>query len=149
MPEIKTYDVIKNYAEDGKAALASQIWDEEQQKFQSEINKDTANDGLVSAKTEQSFSNSEKERARTNINAYAKPDSGIPKSDLSQDVQNSLGKADSAAPQSSTYTKTQVDNLLNGKQDTISDLGTIIDGASKGTTSLQEIMQQEFNQIFN
>lgn len=38
MSEIKTYDVIKNYAEDGKAALASQIWDEEQQKFQSQIN---------------------------------------------------------------------------------------------------------------
>ena len=39
MAEIKTYDVIKNYAEDGKAALASQIWDEEQQKFQSQINQ--------------------------------------------------------------------------------------------------------------
>jgi len=40
MAEIKTYDVIKNYAEDGKAALASQIWDEGQQKFQSQINQD-------------------------------------------------------------------------------------------------------------
>jgi hypothetical protein len=40
MAEIKTYDVIKNYAEDGKAALASQIWDEGQQKFQSQINQE-------------------------------------------------------------------------------------------------------------
>ena len=96
MAEIKTYDVIKNYADDGKAALASQIWDEEQQKFQSQINKETANDGLVSAKTEQSFSNSEKERARTNINAYAKPDSGIPKSDMANGVKQSLEKADSS-----------------------------------------------------
>jgi hypothetical protein len=40
MAEIKTYDVIKNYADDGKAALASQIWDEEQQKFQRQINQE-------------------------------------------------------------------------------------------------------------
>ena len=53
------------------------------------------------------------------------------------------------AHSSDTYTKTQVDNLLNGKQNTISDLGTIRNGASKGMTSLQEITQQEFNEIFN
>lgn len=69
MSEIKTYDVIKNYAEDGKAALASQIWDEEQQKFQSQINRETANDGLVSAKMSQSFTTTEKAQARTNIDA--------------------------------------------------------------------------------
>jgi hypothetical protein len=44
MAEIKTYDVIKNYAEDGKAALASQIWDEGQQKFQSQINQSSLQD---------------------------------------------------------------------------------------------------------
>lgn len=69
MSEIKTYDVIKNYAEDGKAALASQIWDEEQQKFQSQINQETANDGLVSAKVAQTFTDTEKQRARQNIAA--------------------------------------------------------------------------------
>ncbi len=69
MAEIKTYDVIKNYAVDGKAALASQIWDEEQQKFQSQINQETANDGLVSAKETQTFTDTEKQRARQNIAA--------------------------------------------------------------------------------
>lgn len=69
MAEIKTYDVIKNYAEDGKAALASQIWDEEQQKFQSQINQEADNDGLVSAKAAQSFTNAEKAQARRNVGA--------------------------------------------------------------------------------
>lgn len=69
MAEIKTYDVIKNYAEDGKAALASQIWDEGQQKFQSQINQETANDGLVSSKEAQSFTTAEKAQARANIDA--------------------------------------------------------------------------------
>ena len=39
MAEIKTYDTIVNYAEDGKAALARQVWDETQQQFQSQINE--------------------------------------------------------------------------------------------------------------
>jgi hypothetical protein len=38
MAEIKTYDVIKNYAEDGKAAFAEQIYDEELDMFQNDIN---------------------------------------------------------------------------------------------------------------
>jgi hypothetical protein len=38
MAEIKTYDVIKNYAEDGKAAFAEQIYDSTSKKFQSQIN---------------------------------------------------------------------------------------------------------------
>lgn len=41
--------------------------------------------------------------------AYQKASTGIPKSDLAADVQTSLGKADAAAPQSTTYTKTEVD----------------------------------------
>lgn len=39
MAEIKTYDVIKNYAEDGKAAFAEQIYDTALKKFQSQINQ--------------------------------------------------------------------------------------------------------------
>lgn len=41
--------------------------------------------------------------------AYQKPSAGIPKTDLAAAVQTSLGKADAAAPQSTTYTKTEVD----------------------------------------
>lgn len=54
---------------DGKVAVASQIWDESRGKFQSEINNETDNDGLVSAKIAQSFTNAEKEQARENIGA--------------------------------------------------------------------------------
>lgn len=149
MADIEIYGAIRSMTGDGKSAYSGQVWDEEQGKFQSQINKDLSKDGLVSAKVSQSFTDAQKSLGRSNIGAYAKPNSGIPKSDLSQDVKTSLGKADSAAPQSSTYTKTQVDNLLDGKQDIIADLGTIRDGASNGMTSLQEITQQEFNQIFN
>lgn len=39
MAEIKTYDVIRNYAEDGKAAFAEQIYDNTSKKFQSQINE--------------------------------------------------------------------------------------------------------------
>ena len=41
--------------------------------------------------------------------AYQKPSAGIPKTDLAAAVQTSLKKADDAAPQSTTYTKTEVD----------------------------------------
>lgn len=44
--------------------------------------------------------------------AYQKPSGGIPASDMASAVQTSLGKADAAAPQSTTYTKTEVDALL-------------------------------------
>ena len=46
--------------------------------------------------------------------AYQKPTNGIPKSDLEAGVQTSLGKADAAAPQATTYTKTEVDGLIEG-----------------------------------
>lgn len=39
MSEIKTYDVIKNYAEDGKAVFAEQVYDKELDKFQGDINQ--------------------------------------------------------------------------------------------------------------
>ena len=43
--EIKTYDAIRNYAEDGIAAFASQIYDEHLERFQQDINHDN-NDRL-------------------------------------------------------------------------------------------------------
>lgn len=69
MADINIYGTLKTMAGDGKAAVASQIWDEQQQKFQSQINQETANDGLVSAKVAQTFTNAEKQRARQNIAA--------------------------------------------------------------------------------
>lgn len=55
------------------------------------------------------------------------------------------GKADS----SNTYTKSQVDDLLATKQNNIADIDSIRSGAAKGSTSLQEITQQQFNAIFD
>ena len=46
--------------------------------------------------TPQTLTEEQKPQARTNIGAYAKPASGIPKSDLEQSVQTSLDKADTA-----------------------------------------------------
>lgn len=43
--------------------------------------------------------------------AYQKPSTGIAKTDLASDVQTSLGKADAAAPQATTYTKAEVDAM--------------------------------------
>jgi hypothetical protein len=37
--DIKTYGAIRNYAEDGKAAFAEQIYDTTLKKFQSQINQ--------------------------------------------------------------------------------------------------------------
>ena len=50
--------------------------------------------------------------AAAGATAYQKPSGGIPSSDMSQAVQTSLGKADEAAPQATTYTKTEVDNKI-------------------------------------
>ena len=98
-------------------------------------------------------------------NYYKKPQSGIPASDMASAVQTSLGKADAAAPQATTYTKSEVDalvgsgvtvddelsttsenpvqnkvvtNALNGKQATIDDLSTIRSGAAAGATAYQK-----------
>lgn len=65
--EINIYGAIRSQTGEGKAAFASQIWDETQQKFQDQINRETANDGLVSAKVAQSFTDAEKAQARANI----------------------------------------------------------------------------------
>ena len=48
--------------------------------------------------------------------AYQLPGTGVPKSDLSQGVQDSLDAADAAAPQSTTYTKTEVDGLVDAEE---------------------------------
>lgn len=47
--------------------------------------------------------------------AYRKPNGGIPKSDMSDGVKESLTRADNAAPQSSTYTKSETDTKLSEK----------------------------------
>ena len=53
---------------------------------------------------------------------YEKPGGGIPKTDLSSEVQTSLGKADSALQSHQSlanyYNKTEANNLLSGKADT-------------------------------
>lgn len=46
--------------------------------------------------------------------AYQKPADGIGSADLSAAVNASLAKADAAAPQATTYTKTEVDTKLTG-----------------------------------
>lgn len=69
MADINVYGTLKTMAGDGKAVVASQVFDVERGKFQDEINNETANDGLVSAKVAQSFTNTEKEQARNNIGA--------------------------------------------------------------------------------
>lgn len=46
--------------------------------------------------TPQTLTTEQQKQARTNIGAYTKPASGIPKSDLAQSVQTSLDKADAA-----------------------------------------------------
>ena len=42
--DIKTYGAIRNYAEDGKAAFAEQIYDNTLKKFQSQINQHSLQD---------------------------------------------------------------------------------------------------------
>ena len=54
--------------------------------------------------------------AAAGATAYQKPGAGIPKSDLTSGVQTSLQKADDAAPQATTYTKTQVDGLVGDEE---------------------------------
>lgn len=46
--------------------------------------------------TPQTLTDEQQKQARTNIGAYTKPASGIPKTDLAEDVQTSLAKADTA-----------------------------------------------------
>lgn len=71
---------------------------------------------------------------------YAPPAGGIPKSDLSSDVQTSLDKADAAAPQSNTYTIVEVNNIASGLTTSINAAkNEIIGGASAGYDTLGEL----------
>lgn len=62
------------------------------------INEAAASGGSKDAVTytPQTLTAEQKLQAKTNIGAYTKPASGIPKSDLAEDVQTSLAKADTA-----------------------------------------------------
>ena len=51
--------------------------------------------------------------------AYQKPFGGIPSEDMSSGVQSSLQKAENAAPQSTTYNKTEVDGMIDGIEEKI------------------------------
>ena len=80
--------------------------------------------------------------AAAGATAYQKPAAGIPSTDMSAAVQTSLGKADTALQQHQSlanyYTKSEVDDELDGKQDVISDLATIRSGAAAGATAYQK-----------
>ena len=67
--KIDVYGELNSRTGEGKLADASQIWDSTQGKFQDEINQETANDGLVSVKVEQEFTDEEKAQGRENIGA--------------------------------------------------------------------------------
>lgn len=67
--KIDVYGELNSRTGDGVLADASQIWDSTQGKFQDEINQETANDGLVSVKVEQEFTDEEKAQGRENIGA--------------------------------------------------------------------------------
>ena len=54
--------------------------------------------------------------AAAGATAYQLPVSGMPKSDLTSGVQTSLDKADAAAPQATTYNKTEVDGLIGDEE---------------------------------
>ena len=59
-------------------------------------------------------------------------------SDLNKPISTATQTAlDLKADKSTTYTKTETDTLLSGKQDTISDLATIRSGAALGATAVQ------------
>ena len=74
--------------------------------------------------TAQSLSDSQKAQARTNVGAgtYSKPSGGIPKTDLDQAVQTSLGKADTALQ---TAPVTSVNNKTGAVTLTASDVGAL------------------------
>lgn len=77
---------------------------------------DVGNFKAVSTVASQGLTSTEKSNARANIGAYSKDTNGIPKSDLAQDVQTSLGRADTAlqsADVTSVYSSTGK-NPVNG-----------------------------------
>lgn len=93
---------IKNKPDLGKYATKVQLQQTEQH-LQTEINEkqDTIAD-LQQIR----------EDAAAGATAYHLPQGGIPSTDMTEAVQTSLQKAESAAPQSTTYTKEQVDVMI-------------------------------------
>lgn len=89
----------------------------------------------------QSLTTSQKAQARTNIGAYNKPSTGIPWSDLSNDLMTSIGKAENAVrfnSQSLTsaqqeQARTNINAAANPSTVTISDSVVIISEAQDNT----------------
>lgn len=101
-----------------------------------------------------------------NTGTYSKPSTGIPKSDLADAVKTSLGKADTALQSYTEQYKGTITGIkmngaskgtsgvvdlgtvitahqdISGKQNTITDLETIRQGAAKGATALQSYTEQ-------
>lgn len=103
-----------------------------------------------------------------NTGTYSKPSTGIPKNDLSSNVQTSLNKADTALQSYTEQYKGTVTGVkvngstknpnngvvdlgtvitahqdISGKQDIITDLATIRSGAQKGATALQSYTETD------
>ena len=74
---------------------------------------------------------------------------GATQATLNQRYEDIIPVVNNKADQSNTYTKSQVNELLATKQNNIADIDSIRSGAAKGSTSLQEITQQQFNAIFD
>ena len=100
----KIGNALESVAPDHVVAVANDIYDETLRKYQSELNQQIGQGG------------------------YTPPQGGIPKKDLSSDVQASLGKADNAITKAvddlvnyykkeQTYTKAEIDSLLSTVED--------------------------------
>ena len=90
--------------------------------------------------------------AAAGATAYQKPVAGIPKTDLASGVQTSLQKADDAAPQATTYTKTQVDGLVGdeetraraAEQANATDIDAIEEKIPVAATSSNQLADKQF-----
>lgn len=133
MADINVYGTLKTQAGDGKVAIASQIYDESKGKFQDEINNETANEGLVSAKVAQSFTDSEKEQIRQNIGTDNAP---------VLNSQNLVKSGGVKAAIDSAY-----NNSVGVRAQTFTDAQKA--QARANIDALEGITQEEFGAIFN
>lgn len=69
MADINIYGTINTMAGDGKAVMASQVWDESKGKFQNQINAESSQTVYVSPRAIQAFTPVERQTARDNIGA--------------------------------------------------------------------------------
>ena len=86
---------------------------------------------------------------------YTKPESGIPKTDLAQDVQNSLSKADTALQEHQSLAayrtaeaqdlidNTKQDKLIAGDNITIADDGKTISAAGGGAGAIEVALKEQ------